>query len=138
MEKSGQDAILFTRTAEYSIVENNILHCRMLPDVEVDVADIEENLAATLALTLGKRYVVLVDARDGNGMTKDAMERVNQPKSYLNLIAQGIVVTSLANRLISNFIIRFHKPSSPTQLFPNEEQALAWLREHLAADTSNK
>jgi hypothetical protein len=138
MEKSGQDAILFTRTAEYSIVENNILHCRMLPDVEVDVADIEENLAATLALTLGKRYVVLVDARDGNGMTKDAMERVNQPKSYLNLIAQGIVVTSLANRLIANFIIRFHKPSSPTQLFPNEEQALAWLREHLAADTSNK
>jgi len=43
--------------------------------------------------------------------------------------AKAIIVNSMANRIVGNFIIKFHKPIAKTRLFSDEETALAWLRE---------
>lgn len=126
-----------TRTAEYSLIEKPIFLCRLFPDAEIEVGDVDLNTDAIMQMAGGKRYAVLVDARVPVTITKEAMEYTQQPRSYVNLIAQAILVNTLANRLIGNFIIKFHRPASPTKLFSDYDQAVAWLREHVRNDAGN-
>ncbi|MGZ3883709.1 MAG: DUF7793 family protein [Bacteroidia bacterium] len=123
-----------TRTSEYSVIEKPVFLCRLLPDTEVDVEDVDKNTDAVMEMAGGERYAVLVDARVPVQITAKAMEHAQQPRSYINLIAQAILVNSLANRLIGNFIIKFHRPASPTRLFSDYDAALNWLKEQVAKD----
>ena len=43
------------------------------------------------------------------------------------LIAQAVLVNSLATRIAGNFYIRFNKPTKPTKIFTNAEDAKSWL-----------
>jgi hypothetical protein len=112
--------------------------CRMLENAEVNAAEVDENFELTMKLANGKRYAVLVDARTTIHMTKEGMERANRPESYKFLIAQAIVVDSLPNRLVGNFIIKFHKPTSPTRLFSTMESATVWLRKCIQDEKKTK
>jgi hypothetical protein len=118
--------------------EENILYCKMIEDLEVQVEDVEENFQMAMSLVKGNRFTALVDARLCGGITKEAMDRAHQPESYTLLIAQAIVVDSLPNRLIANFIIKFHKPSAPTKLFSTPEAGLTWLHKQIIKERKEK
>jgi hypothetical protein len=123
---------VFTRTCEYSIIEKPIFLCKMIADREVDVDDVQENYETMLRIAENQLYAVLVDARVTVQITKEGMEHGTRPECYTNLIAQAILVDSLANRLVGNFIIKFHRPASPTKLFSDYDKALEWLREQVS------
>jgi len=123
-----------TSSAEYTVLEDNLFICKMLENSTVDLKDVDENLFMVLSLAKGKRYAVLVDARHPTTISKEAMEYAARPECYKDLIAQAIVTDSLANRLVGNFIIKFHKPSSPTRLFSKMEEAETWLRDCIAKE----
>jgi hypothetical protein len=127
-------AEIATSTATYEIIEPHLFRCKMIAGSHVDLPEVDENLKVTLALANEERYAVLVDARVITTITAEAMQYAQRPETYRLLIAQAIVVDSLPNRLIANFIIKFHKPTSPTKLFSNEEAALIWLRNHMRKD----
>jgi hypothetical protein len=129
--------VIKTKTAEFSLPEENLILCRMLEDADVDVPAVDENFEATMKIANEQRYAVLVDGRATVQISKEAMERAARPEHHRLLIAQAIVVNSLANRLIGNFIIKFHKPGAPTRLFSNTEQAWSWLKERLVEDKKN-
>ena len=120
---------IVTRTAEYSCLEEDIYLCKLIEGVEIDVEDTNDNLKATMEIAEGKFYAVLVDGRVQVSITKEGMANSVRPEFHKNLIANAILVNSLANRLVGNFIIKFHKPSSPTKLFSDYTAALEWLRE---------
>jgi hypothetical protein len=123
-----------TKTAAYSFIEDRLLLCRMLENADVGAAEVDENFDASQKLSNGKRYAVLVDARVSANLSKEGRERAHSERSYINLIAQAIVVDSLPNRLVVNFIIKFHKPLTPTRMFSNMESALKWLRKCMEAE----
>jgi hypothetical protein len=128
----------FTKTAAYSYIQEGLIMCRMLENAEVYSPDVDENFNMAMKFAKGKRYAILVDARTTVHMTKEGMERANRPESYQSLIAQAIVVDSLPNRLVGNFIIKFHKPTAPTRLFSTIESAKTWLLECMASDSKNQ
>ena len=120
--------MITTRTVEFSYLEEQLILCKLLEGKEIDVTDVQENIEATFKLTKGERYAVMTDGRVNVTITKEGLEAGARPEVYIRQIAHAIVVTSIANRLIGNFIINFHKPPSPTKLFSNPESALVWLR----------
>jgi hypothetical protein len=128
-----------TTTAEYSILENQIIFCKLLKDAHVDIQEVNENFEATMKLADGKPYAALLDARTDTTVTKEARELAMSPEYGKLLVAHAIVTHSLANRLIASFMIRFDKPRAPTKLFSNDSDALAWLKERLKeADLKEK
>lgn len=42
--------------------------------------------------------------------------------------AQAFVISSLPQRLLGNFLIRFKKPKYPMKMFNNVDAAITWLR----------
>jgi hypothetical protein len=119
---------IITRTTKTSF-SGNMLCTEMFDNVEVDINDVKENYDAAMKLTGGKKYLSLVMAAPFSTITKEAREITNKEFMYKNTVAQAIVVHSIANRLMGNFLVKFYKPFCPLKLFKNKEDAVMWLNE---------
>ncbi len=126
-----------TRTTKTSFSEN-LLVTEMFDNVEIDIKDINENYDAAVKLTGGEKYMSLVIAAPFTSITKEAREAVNKEFMYKNTIAQAIVVKSLSNRLMGNFLVKFYKPFCPLKLFKNKKDAIVWLNEKWNKKTKAK
>ena len=124
------------RTAVFSMIEKNIMLVVMKEDAVVDMPDAKENYDVCMKLTAGERYAVLVDGRAYATITSEAREFSSSPENYTRVIAQAIVVESLASRLIANFLIQFSKRNKTVEmkLFNDYNLALNWLKEKIAEE----
>lgn len=126
------------KTVSITLLEENLVFYKIKENTVIELKDSVEMYEETLHLMQGKRYAALVDARATTSLTPEAREWSANDELHQQLIAQAIVVTSLANRLIGNFIIRFHKPKAPTRLFSSVEKAKEWLHEKIKESTATK
>lgn len=124
---------IVTRTAEYTVIEDNLYLCRLFDNMEISAGDTQENFEAMMEIAGHKPYAVLVDARVEVTLTKEGMEHSTRPEMSKYLIANAILVNSLANRIVGNFMIRFNKSADTTRLFTDHENAMKWLREKIKA-----
>ena len=93
-------------------------------------AVITEDLARTtivelVALTSGKRIPVLADIRLVRSTTREA--RTFYGNATTTFSALALLAGSPATQVIANFFIGLNRPNVPTQMFTDEEKALAWL-----------
>ncbi len=127
-----------TQTASISYIDEYRLLIKLKENIEIDVEEATENYEAVLKLTKGQKYAVLIDARVPVQVSPEARKYGSNQERQKDLIAQAIIVNTLANRLIGNFIINFNKPFAPTKLFSDEETAMEWLKEQIVKETSSK
>ena len=127
----------YTKCATFSLLEEGILVVRLLENSDVDLEESKQMQRKSLQMTSGKRFVSLIDARVKLNVTKESREWGSTPEAQKNMIAQAIVVTSLANKLVGNFIIQVHKPKAKTRMFSDESQAIAWLKDQLLLEQGN-
>jgi hypothetical protein len=99
-----------TKSATFSMMEEGILRIKIIEGSEIDLAESKMSHKVSLEVTNYKKFVALIDARANIVVTKEAREWGSSPEAQENMFAQAILVNSLANRLIGNFIIQFHKP----------------------------
>lgn len=118
-----------TKCATFSIIEAGILRIELLENSEIDLDESKLMQQASLKITENKKFVALVDARARLVVTKESREWGSTPEAQINMLAQAILVNSIANKLVGNFIIQFHKPAAKTRLFSDEASALKWLKE---------
>jgi hypothetical protein len=118
-----------TKCAKFSIIEDGILFIQLLENSEIDLTESKAMHQVSIEITQHRKFVALIDARSHVVVTKESREWGSSPEAQKNMIAQAVLVDSLAAKLIGNFIIQFHKPIAKTKLFSDEVTALAWLRE---------
>jgi hypothetical protein len=121
--------LLSTKCAKFSLIEEGILHIELIENTEIDLKESKLMQRTSLEITEGKKFVALIDARAEVIISKESREWGSTPEAQKNMLAQAIVVNTLANKLIGNFIIQFHKPPAKTRLFSDERSALRWLKE---------
>ncbi len=127
-------SVILTAVAELSYMSEGILVTRLLEDADITYENSVDNFKTAMTLTGGKRYAAFTDARASISISKEALEYGSSEEANHFLIAQAILITSLPNRILGNFMIKFHKPQAPTKLFSDQEQALKWLREQLVLE----
>ena len=122
-----------TKTATFSMLEKDMLLVVMKEDAVVERQEAKENYEAAMQLTSGSKYVVLVDGRAHATITDEGREFSTRPETYKNVIAQAIVIESLASRLLANFVIQLHRrnKNAEMKLFNDHDAALAWIKEKL-------
>ena len=125
--------VIEAKTATISFINNNTLLVVMKENGEVDLDAAKENYEIAMRLSKGRRYITLVDARTYVTITDEAKKYAQQPYMYTNVIAQAVVITSLATRLLANFIIRFTQKHKDVdmRIFNDYEAAQKWLEEKL-------
>ena len=96
--------------------------------LEIDVKEAKEMLAATGLLTEGKKVLVLNVAGSLTTATTAAREFAASVDASQFTLAEAYVVSNLAQKIVGNFYVNFHKPQVPTKIFTNAEEAVKWLK----------
>ncbi|MCB0400930.1 MAG: STAS/SEC14 domain-containing protein [Flavobacteriales bacterium] len=117
-------------------IHSGILHITLKQDADIDVEHVEELIKMRVKLQGGKPYPVLADIRKLWLVSKKARERAAQKEMTDLNVAMAILTSSLTSRMLANFFIRINRPSTPTRMFTSKEEALTWLRQQIAINTT--
>jgi hypothetical protein len=110
------------------LIEARIIRLRVIDNIELEQQDAKDMIADATALAKEQDYAILFDANSNGTISFEAREEFAKSKKR---IAAAIVTKSLANKLLGNFFVNFHKPKSPSRMFSEEQEAIEWLREQI-------
>lgn len=100
-------------------------------DLEIDLKEAEEIQYTIGLLTEGKKALVLNIAGKSTSATSEARNHSASPDGVRYTIADAFVINSLAQKILANFYINFHKPLVNTKFFDTTQKAVDWLKSQL-------
>ena len=107
------------------LIESQIIRMTVVEGIELEQNDAKEAIVEAVRLAEGKNYAILLNANVSGNISFEAREEFAKSEKR---IAVAIVTDLLANKLLGNFFIKFHKPSSSSRIFSDEQTAIEWLR----------
>ena len=111
--------------------EDGIARTKVKPDSEITLMHAIENGKAVTSLFNNKKFPILIDSRGIRSMTREAREHFSLNGRESKTSAFGIIIKSPLSRVLGNFFMGVNKPTVPTRLFDNEDDAVKWLKKHL-------
>ena len=120
--------IIETRTSLVHLREEWFIEMRIKNSVEIDVDDIREQFEAYEKLSLGNPFILIVFPAIENQVTQEALKFSKKLQKNKMIIAQAIITTNLAHRILARMYYAISKPTQPSKLFKNEKNAVKWLK----------
>lgn len=113
------------------MLDPRIVEIRYKEKVNVNVDDMREILDAIYEFTENKPVKRLVVITDGSSLDIKARVLLQEEnkirKEYI--LAEAVLVNSLAQKMITNFYLKFIKDSFPSKFFTDYNKAVEWLKE---------
>jgi hypothetical protein len=109
--------------------ENGIVCIKTLDYSQTEVADVKFQLNYIKAVHDGKNGIrILSEPGLYSSISKEARELSSRPEANQYTKASAVVVKSLAQRLLVNFIVTLlHKQRMKMKVFDSREKAIDWL-----------
>ncbi|MES2681657.1 MAG: hypothetical protein V4635_17310 [Bacteroidota bacterium] len=111
--------------------DDGICRTRAKTDAEISVDDAIANSAAVTSFFTGKKYPLMVDARNVRSIDKNARKHFSINGRETKITSFAIMVKSPLSRVIGNFFMGLNKPTVPARLFDDEALAIKWLKTFL-------
>ncbi len=73
-------------------------------------------------------FPILIDSEGQINITPEGRKKVRELESIVPLSHRAIVISTLSQRILANFYIKFHKPLITTKVFNTHSEALTWLK----------
>lgn len=120
-----------TRTAEISVQlldRGPIVAVRIQPQVVQSLDDARANIEACIGAAGNQRCRLLIDIRKAEILSADVRHYYSGEKLTQWFSALAVLVeASAVGRVMGNLYLRIARPGVPTQLFVDEDAAMAWL-----------
>jgi len=116
-----------TRSSLYSLRPDGLIIQVTLPNIAQTLDDAKENVAAFVRLAAGKKHPLLVDTRVIHSQAAGVREYYAGPEAMEYTLAIAVLIGSGAGRVIGNLFLAVSAPKTPTRLFTDETEAIAWL-----------
>lgn len=113
------------------LIEPQIIRMKINEGETFDVEHVYAGRKANLTLNEGKPFCILLDTGSFFNTTPQARALTAGKEFSKHRIAIAGLAPSLPTKMVGNFFINFHKPTTPTRLFTNENEAISWLRQML-------
>jgi hypothetical protein len=91
------------------------------------INDVKENVKAFGELTGNKKAPVLIIGGSFSSLDDQTREFMATEESLMYSKAEAFLITSLAQKILINFYIKFNKPLVPTHVFTDKDEAIKWL-----------
>jgi hypothetical protein len=109
--------------------DDGICRTKTKPDAVVNLKEAVENSMAVDSFYEGKKFPILIDARQVKSMAKEARAHFSTNGRKTNINAMAIMVKSPLSRVIGNFFMGLNKPPVPAKLFDDESEAVIWCKQ---------
>lgn len=123
------DKILPRVLESIEYISQNTVEVRYKPSVNVNFGDMREILNYIYAFTQNKRLKRLIVISKDSQMELPArllLQQENKDRKE-SIIAEAVLVTSLTQKMTTNFYLKFIKDSYPSRFFTDYNKALEWL-----------
>jgi hypothetical protein len=110
-----------------TLYTNGIMNVVFKKDCIVELDDVQEVVEWVGSIGSGEKYLNLMEAESNSEVDAEARAFAASNNQNQYTIADGMVMTSQAHRILSNFYMRFNKPVKPTKVFNNRTKAIQWL-----------
>lgn len=117
-----------TPTSTILLDMDGIIHVTMLAGSEQTLADAQETVRAAMTLWGSAVRPALIDMRAMKSQHRDARQYYGSAEVTNLTTAVALLGDSRVSMLVANFFLAITNPKIPTQLFTNEQAALAWLK----------
>lgn len=108
------------------VVDNKYYLILLNQDVEFNVSDLQKLVDAEREIG-GQKLPVLVICPPSATTNVDLLKELSKNKNNPYSVADGFVLSSIAQKIMANFYLKINKPERPTRFFNNEEQAKEWI-----------
>lgn len=112
-----------------NILDNGITHVYVTGDTLIELKNIKEQYQFLKNRYDSKnKFIILVESGENSTLTKEAREFSSLPETNTMTLGTAVIVKSLAERLIINFMIKvLHQQTMKLRMFDNKEKAINWL-----------
>lgn len=121
-----QAEIITGKTFRAQIIEGDIYHLHFLANMNSTGEDYKGGHEAYNELRNGIPLRIIVE--NGKYATMDSSAREYLQNNKFDAVASAIVLSSISQRIVYNFYIKFRNQNYPTKAFSSKELALKWLR----------
>lgn len=132
MVKTNQYTVIRSHRARVSTVEfwsNGIIYIRIDDNAEIQLEDSQAQYKFLLERYNGvDKHRVLVEPGRYTSISKEAREFSQKPEVNAMTLATAVIVRSLAQRIVINFMISvIHQQTMKMRMFESKEKAIDWL-----------
>ncbi len=117
---------LSTSICKMELKFDDVIYMYTFEDAQIEIPEIDELNLKTRSLVGDKPYYIIVIPGIGTTSSHEARKYAAKLKDK-NIVAEAIVMTNLAIRLLANFYMRVNRPKQKIKLFSNEAAALEWI-----------
>jgi hypothetical protein len=119
-----------------SFLDENTIELRYKPSVNVTLDDMREILNHVYAFTQNKRLKrLIVISKDAQMELPARLLLQQENKDRKNtIIAEAVLVSSLTQKMTTNFYLKFIKDSYPSKFFTDYNKAKDWLNDQIVTD----
>jgi hypothetical protein len=110
-----------------TLYSNGIMHVLFKKDALVELEDVREVVDWVESIGSGRKYANLMEAESNSEVDAEARAFAASNNQNQFTIADGMVMTSQAHKILSNFYLKFNKPVKPTKVFTSRAKAIQWL-----------
>lgn len=111
----------------FTLRKDGIVHYRMKANCLILLPDILQHYEIFKKKYEGQKFLNLYEFEENAEVDDNVRKWASDPSGNNFTIADAFVIQSMAQKMIGNFYLTFHKPVKPTKLFNNVEDALKWL-----------
>lgn len=122
--------IVFERETDkirMALFSSGIMYYLILPGAQVKLDDVKKILVYVDQLGNENKYLNLYEFGLGSNVDETVRNWAADVGGNKQTIADAIVIKSLAQKIVGNFYLKFHRPVKPTKIFNNIEDASIWL-----------
>jgi hypothetical protein len=128
MTQSSIKESIRDRVSTIEFLENGIIVFRLDDHVTVSIEDAVLHMKYLRERFNGEKFRILVEPGKYTDITKEAREFSAKPENNIYTRASAVIVRSIAQRIIINFIVSFTRNQPVNiRMFDSREKALDWL-----------
>ena len=107
--------------------ENGLIHYFIKPNSHLTFDDITSITEFSDKKGFNGKYLNLYEFGENSDANNDVRSWAAKDSGNHHTVADAFVINSLAQKMIADFYLKFHKPERPTKVFNNREKAVKWL-----------
>ncbi len=110
-------------------MDTGIFHVQIAADTVLELKDVQDqhDFFKSRYDSVNK-FIILVESGENSSLTKEAREYASLPETNSMTLGTAVVIKSLAERIITNFMINVvQQQAMKIRMFDNREKAIKWL-----------
>ncbi len=119
------------KCSRVSLRDDGIMHVHIKKGDEMELMDAIQVVEAIGKLGNSKKFPILIDCDEFSSVDKEVRTFAASEDANIYTSADAIAYHSLAHHLTAKFYVNHNQPKVPTQIFPNNDEAIGWLKTFL-------